>query len=167
MGLEIERKFLLRDDSWRNHVVKEKRILQSYLDRIVGQNPTNSTQRIRIETVDKSVNAFFTIKKATTSARVRCEWEFPIPVQDANELIDIYAARQPIQKIRHMVDYKGSMWEIDEFIGLTWGPTLIIAELELSSEFEEFVFPSWLGKEITDVPDYKNYSLYCKQPARS
>ena len=145
MGIEIERKFLVKSDDWRgNH----KKILftQGYLssepDRVV---------RVRTE----GDSAWITIKGRTTGA-TRGEWNYQIPMEDAKDLLRI--CKQPlIEKYRHYIFYEGLTWEVDEFLGKNEG--LIVAEVELSDESQKIIKPDWIGKEVTEDWRYSNASL--------
>ncbi len=145
MGLEIERKFLVKSDSWRAGA-KGKKYCQGYVYAETG------VVRIRIA----GDNAFITIKGENTGA-VRKEFEYPIPTADATELLDIICSKPYITKTRYEIEYAGKLWEIDEFGGDNFG--LIVAEIELESEDEAFELPDWAGEEVTSDPRYYNSSL--------
>jgi CYTH domain-containing protein len=147
MPLEIERKFLLKSDTWRDISTKSMDIRQGYLVR-----QTDCAIRIRV-TNDQ---AFITIKSKTVGAK-RHEFEYPIPQSDANELLE-HICRQPlIEKRRYMVQHAGLCWEIDEFFGANKG--LILAEVELDELEKEIDIPAWVGQEVTDDPKYFNANL--------
>jgi CYTH domain-containing protein len=97
-----------------------------------------------------------TIKGITVGAS-RTEFEYPIPVDDANAMLDELCEQPIIEKTRHLVDVDGTTWEIDEFAGVNDG--LIVAEVELGSPDEEFTPPDWLGDEVSDDPRYFNANL--------
>ena len=146
MALEIERKFLLKDDSWKSHVVRSHILKQGYLAASPG--PT-----VRIRTSDHS--AFLTIKGKTTGIS-RVEFEYDVPMEEALELLKL-SANAPIEKTRHIVKANGHVWEIDVFEGANLG--LVLAEVELQSEDEQIVLPSWIGIEVSDDPRYFNSYL--------
>lgn len=148
MGTEIERKFLLRDDSWRESVVKSTPFRQRYLP----FKERAGSGRVRIAG-DK---AFLTLK-STVKGFTRSEFEYEIPVADAKEIIRDLCAGASIEKIRHLVPYEGFLWEIDEFSGENTG--LIVAEIELDSEDRAFPLPPWIGEEVTGDPRYFNSVL--------
>jgi adenylate cyclase len=154
MAIEIERKFLLRSDDWRPLVTGCVRLRQAYL----AQDGGLST-RIRI--VDTN-SATLTIKSRKAGLR-RLEYEFPIPLADAEALL---ALRQgaSIEKVRHHVPWDGLLWEIDVFEGDNAG--LVIAEIELRDERQHFEMPGWIGVEITGQERYYNSRL-AKQPFRA
>lgn len=146
--IEIERKFLVRDTSFKKEAYRCERIVQGYL-----ASMPECTVRIRI----KGDKAFITIKgKSDNGGISRFEWEKEIDVADANQLLNLC---QPgmIDKYRYNVSAGSKTFEVDEFCGENEG--LIIAEIELESENEPFLKPSWLGKEVTGDNRYYNSSL--------
>ncbi len=145
MAVEIERKFLVKDDSWRQG--EGTRFRQGYLSREIDR-----TVRVRIAG-DRGV---LTIKGRTEGAR-RPEFEYEIPVTDAEEMLDNLCERPLIEKNRYLVEFDGAIFEVDEFSGDNKG--LVIAELELNSESQSFPRPGWLGAEVTDDPRYFNSNL--------
>lgn len=146
MGVEIERKFLLVGDAWRA-LATPSLLRQGYLN----ADPAR-TVRVRIE----GQGAFLTIKSKNVGA-ARGEWEYPIPLQDAAELLDHLCERPLIEKYRRRIEYQGHTWEVDEFLGENAG--LAVAEIELSDEAEAFARPDWIGAEVTGDPRYYNSSL--------
>ncbi|HPB24908.1 MAG TPA: CYTH domain-containing protein, partial [Bacteroidales bacterium] len=108
---------------------------------------------IRIRTKDNE--GFITIK-GRSQGPVRSEYEYPIPIEDANELIEKYSATL-IEKKRHIVYYKNKKWEVDEFLGTNSG--LILCEIELESEDQQYEKPEWIDKEVTDDMRYYNSVL--------
>lgn len=146
MALEIERKFLLKDDSWTSQVARSHVLKQGYLASSPG--PT-----VRIRTSDQ--RAFLTIKGKTTGIS-RVEFEYEIPMEEALELLKL-SANAPIEKTRHIVKADGHVWEIDVFEGANLG--LVLAEVELQSEDEQIVLPAWIGMEVSDDPRYFNSYL--------
>jgi adenylate cyclase len=155
MGREIERKFLVRDDTWRADVQHSMRLRQAYL----GEGERASI-RVRISDLDAIVN----IKSLRVSVS-RQEYEYPIPVADAEELFALCSDR-PVVKTRHLVVVGAHTWEIDEFEGANAG--LVVAEIELDDPAERFTRPAWLGEEVSDDGRYYNASLartpYCEWP---
>lgn len=147
MAIEIERKFLLGDDSWREQADAGVFYSQGYL----ASDPLSSV-RVRLAG-DK---AWLNIKKATSAIR-RLEYEYPIPVEDAAELLKELCADNCIEKMRYHVTYAGHLWEVDVFEGENAG--LVVAEIELTDEQEVFETPSWLGEEVSDDPRYYNMNL--------
>lgn len=145
MGKEIERKFLLKNDHWR--AGEGTRYRQGYLS-------TEKERTVRVRIIGNK--GYLTIKGISMGA-TRLEFEYEIPVEDADELLNDLCAKPLIEKNRYQVEYEGSIWEIDEFFGENEG--LIIAELELRTEDQAFSKPPWLGKEVTEDPRYFNSSL--------
>jgi CYTH domain-containing protein len=144
MGVEIERKFLVKGNGWRTNAGTV--IGQGYLNR-----DKNRTVRVRI-TGDQ---AFLTIKGPSVGAS-RLEYEYAIPTPDGLELLQLCEGT-PISKTRHIV-YIGEMkWEIDEFHGANDG--LVVAEIELVTEDQAFALPDWIDREVTDDPRYFNSNL--------
>jgi CYTH domain-containing protein len=144
MATEIERKFLVRGTDWRQGV--PVRVCQGYLNRDKGR-----TVRVRIA----AGRAYLTIKGLARGAS-RPEFEYEIPLQDGEALLTL-CDRPPLEKIRYTVQHAGATWEIDEFLGANAG--LVIAEIELEDERQDFQRPSWLSTEVTDDPRYCNSSL--------
>ena len=146
MAIEIEHKFLLTDESWREKVKKAIIFKQGYLSSM----PTTS---IRVRICDEQ--AWLNIKSATIGNK-RMEFEYEIPLTDANQIIELLCKKPIIEKTRHYVEHEDNTWEIDEFHGENQG--LIVAEIELDSETQPFTIPEWIGQEVThDVRYYNNY----------
>jgi len=147
MGREIERKFLVRGE-FRHLATRKTDILQAYLSVERGR-----TIRIRIT----GGKAYLTIKGAPKTGEIgRNEWEIEVPLEMANELIEICLPGR-IVKTRYLVPFGKHVFEVDEFHGKNEG--LIVAELELKSENEEYERPDWLGEEVTGQPQYQNSNL--------
>jgi adenylate cyclase len=145
--IEIERKFLVKNDSFKKESFTNNRIMQGYLCSV----PTR-TVRIRI----KGEEAYLTIKGASNESGLsRFEWEKEIPVADAKKLI-LLSEAGVIDKTRFEIKSGAHTFEVDEFYGANAG--LIIAEIELTSETENFIKPDWLGEEVTD--DIRYYNAY-------
>ncbi len=146
MATEIERKFLVKGDEWRK-LGKGTVYRQGYLS-------TVKERVVRVRTIDDK--GYLTIKGITTGA-TRLEFEYEIPVKDANQMLDELCERPLIEKTRYVVEYGGLTWEIDEFAGENQG--LILAEVELSSEDQQIELPDWIGEEVTGDPRYFNSNL--------
>ena len=147
MAVEIERKFLVCNDTWRADLVSETRLLQGYLTQ--GPGPT---VRVRIS----GELAYLTLKGATNGVS-RLEFEYPIPVADARTLLRELAVSPLIEKTRYRVRSGADVWDLDVFAGENAG--LVLAEIELPSEDAPFERPDWLGEEVSDDPRYFNASL--------
>jgi len=147
MGLEIERKFLIKG-IFKHLAEKKIRIRQSYFS-------TDPERIIRLRITDlKGIVTFKSNIKGESFSRN--EWEFEIPLQDAEELIKI-CLPGTIDKTRYYIPVGRHMFEVDVFHGRNEG--LVIAEIELASETEEFEKPEWLGEEVTGKPEYYNSNL--------
>lgn len=151
MGIEIERKFLVVDDSWRDDVTSSARIVQGYL----AQTDT-ATVRVRV----KADQGFLTIKGRSVGI-TRREYEYPIPVADALAMIGDLAQAPVIDKVRHLVPVGSQVWEVDVFAAAN--APLVLAEVELASADEDVQAPPWLGDEVSEDPRYFNVSL-ARQP---
>ncbi len=145
MPLEIERKFLVRP-GWLPETPGVP-YLQGYL---TGAGEV--TLRVRLAG-DK---AFLTIKGPPVGIS-RSEYEYPIPPQDAKEMLATLARGGMVAKYRHHVEYAGKLWEVDVFKGANAG--LVMAEIELASPEEEFAIPEWIEREVSDDPSYSNRAL--------
>jgi len=149
MGCEIERKFLVTDDSWRP-ASPGMPLRQGYLC-------TDPDRTVRVRLAGEQ--AWMTIK-GRAQGFTRAEFEWPIPPKDAIELLDGLCLRPQIEKVRHRIEYEGRVWEVDEFSGENAG--LVVAEVELPSEDAVVVSPPWVGQEVTDDPRYGNSSLVAR-----
>jgi CYTH domain-containing protein len=153
MGTEIERKFLVDHEKWRVlNKPSGRHYRQGYL-----VDEAKKTIRVRIA----GENGFITIKGATTGI-TRKEYEYKIPVSDAKELIDGFSASE-VEKTRYRITFEGKLWEIDEFWGDNEG--LIMAEIELKEEDEQFEKPDWTSREVSHDKRYYN-SYLAKHPYR-
>jgi CYTH domain-containing protein len=146
MAIEIERKFLVRDDAWRT-AASGDRYRQGYLSTVPGR-----TVRVRVI----ADVGYLTIKGATVGA-VRSEYEYVIPVEDAHAMLDGLCLRPLIEKTRYRIEYQGLVWEVDEFEGENDG--LVVAEVELESQDQAITLPGWAGDEVTGDPRYYNANL--------
>lgn len=146
MGTEIEKKFLLANDDWRE-LGSGNPYCQGYLNRERGL-----TVRVRIVN-DRGV---LTIKGPSDGAS-RLEYEYEIPVDEAREMLDKFCHKPLIEKTRYKIEYAGFTWEVDEFKGDNEG--LVFAEIELDEEGQDFEKPPWIGKEVTGDSRYYNANL--------
>jgi CYTH domain-containing protein len=147
MGIEIERKFLVNKDKW-NLVSKPKKDFyrQGYL-----YSDSNKTIRVR-QTNDKG---YITIKGSVIGLS-RTEFEYEIPKAEAEELLNQFSISELI-KVRYKILFKNKVWEVDEFLGDNLG--LIVAEIELEHENEQFEMPDWIANEVTGINKYYNSIL--------
>jgi adenylate cyclase len=147
MASEIERKFLVRDDGWQRDAGAGVRMRQGY---IVASEA--GSVRVRIS----GDQAWLNIKGATVGIS-RTEFEYPVAVADAEQILEDLCIRPLIEKTRYLADYAGHRWEVDVFEGDNHG--LVVAEIELDSEDESFEKPPWAGEEVSMDPRYYNASL--------
>ncbi|MBN2885751.1 MAG: CYTH domain-containing protein [Chromatiaceae bacterium] len=156
MGVEIERKFLVRGEGWRDAVEASWPIRQGYLaaPEPLAASGARATVRVR----RSGEQAFLTIKGPGQGAGLaRAEFEYPIPPADADALLAELALPGMIEKVRHRVRHGAHGWELDVFAGENAG--LVLAELELTHEDEPFERPDWLGEEVTQDGRYYNAAL--------
>ena len=155
MAQEIERKFLVKNDAFKKESFKETKIVQGFLSTVPER-----TVRIRI----KGDKGYITVKGIGNDSGIsRYEWEKEITIEDATDLLKI-SEPGVIDKMRFNVKSGGHVFEVDEFYGENDG--LIVAEVELASEDEDFVKPSWLGVEVTGKVKYYN-SMLMKNPYKN
>jgi adenylate cyclase len=147
MPVEIERKFLVEGDAWRSGVRRRELFRQGYL---AGSDACSVRVRAGGDL------AWLNVKGRVRGAS-RPEYEYEIPLHEANEILELLAAHGRIEKWRHWVPHAGHEWEVDEFLGANVG--LVVAELELDDEAEVFAHPSWLGAEVTHDARYFNSYL--------
>ncbi len=145
MPIEIERKFLVTSDAWREQARSRALLRQGYI-----ANTARASVRVRLAGEQGWLSV-----KAMTRGVSRAEYEAVIPAQDAHEMLDRLCEGPLIEKWRHIVGYHGHEWEIDEFLGENAG--LVGAELELESEQQPFERPAWLGAEVTHEERYYNF----------
>jgi adenylate cyclase len=146
MALEIERRFRVASDAWRAGVVRSTRIIQGYLAITEA-----SVTRVRV----RETNAYLTIK-SRDGGLARQEFEYAIPLADAQSLLKLCGARV-LEKVRHEMDHGGYRWEIDEYLAPFEG--LILAEVEMQSESENPPLPPWIGEDVTFDPSLSNAAL--------
>jgi adenylate cyclase len=147
MATEIEHKYLVKSERWKKITPdKSVQIKQAYL-------LTDPDKTVRIRTAGEK--GFVTIKGRTKGAS-RLEYEYEIPLADANELLDKFCT-DIISKMRHYVEYENKTWEVDVFEGLNAG--LIIAEIELNAEDEKYKTPDWVTEDVTSERKYSNSNL--------
>lgn len=146
MAQEIERKFLVKGDEWREGA-EATRFRQGFLS-------TDPERTVRVRAAGSK--AWLTIKGKTVGAR-RTEYEYEIPVSDAEHLLDALCERPLIEKTRYHVRVGQHTWEVDVFEGENEG--LVVAEVELENETDTFEPPSWVGEEVTRDPRYFNSNL--------
>ena len=157
MGLEIERKFRVRGARWREAAVREAAFVQAYLTQ-----QGKSSIRVRTDGEQAYLNI-----KSVTPGRVRHEFQYAIPLADAEEILANLCEGPQIAKRRYWVPYGEHTWEIDVFEGDNAG--LVVAEIELGEPDETFERPPWIGAEVTDELRYYDAALarrpYCEWTA--
>ncbi len=153
MGLEIERKFLVKDGSFKAEAESKKLYRQGYIE-----GAALATVRVRVI----GEKGFLTIKSRAVNFS-RNEYEYEIPLPEAEEMLSKLCGNK-VEKYRYIVCYEGKRWEVDEMLGANEG--LCVAELELQSEDETFTMPNWLGEEVTHDYRYRN-SYLAKCPYQS
>jgi len=146
MGQEIERKFLVVNDDWRQGV-KGKLYRQGYI-------PTADARTVRVRVVED--RGYLTLK-GPVSNLTRPEFEYDIPLTDAQTMLDTLCEPPLIEKYRYRLPIGALVWEIDEFLGANSG--LIIDEVELNAPDQSIELPSWVGTEVTDDKRYYNANL--------
>ncbi|WP_041780115.1 CYTH domain-containing protein [Allocoleopsis franciscana] len=146
MATEIERKFLVKGDQWRS--------LATGIGYCQGYLSTKKGCTVRVRLVGNQ--GYLTIKGLTQGCS-RAEYEYSIPADDAQEMLDNLCEAPVIDKTRYKIEYAGLIWEVDEFAGENQG--LIIAEVELIDENQSIELPEWIGKEVSDDPRYFNANL--------
>lgn len=148
MGREIERKFLVEDESWRDGAVPS-RIRQAYLVRERGRS-------VRVRDEDGRITLTIKGPGTGTDSADRAEFEYELPADDADGLFELCEPGM-IDKTRHRVAFGGHTWEVDEFHGPL--APLVVAEIELDAIDEDFPRPPWVGQEVTADPAYTNAAL--------
>jgi adenylate cyclase len=147
LGREIEHKFLVAGDAWRTAAVRKASMVQGYL-----AGSARASVRVRVA----GDRAWLNVKGGGYVAS-RQEFEYAIPVAEAEQMLESLCEGPLVKKTRHFVPYGGLEWEVDEFHGRNAG--LVVAELELEREGQPFEKPPWLGREVTHLPRYYNVRL--------
>lgn len=153
MALEIERKFLVAGDGWREAAHAVIPMAQGYINdqAAMDSGAQRASVRVRIAGDDAFLNL-----KSRELGRSRQEFDYPIPVDDARALLGLCVGGV-IDKRRHLVRHGAHLWEVDEFLGANAG--LVVAEIELGDVDETFERPVWLGREVTELERYYNLAL--------
>jgi CYTH domain-containing protein len=153
VALEIERKFLVVNDRWREHVTAKLNIKDGLISR-------DFDKKVRVRSFGD--RATLTVKSRAAGMR-RDEFEYEIPIADAEALLKL-CGEMVLEKTRHIVPWLGHNWEVDVYHGLLEG--IVIAEIELASETSVFERPSWVGAEVTGDVRYKKINLLNERLAR-
>lgn len=146
MATEIERKFLVQNDDWRK--------LASGTFYCQGYICSEKSKTVRIRIIGKQ--GYLTIKGPSVET-AREEFEYPIPLKDAQAMLDNLCDRPLIEKTRYKINHGGLVWEVDEFSGENQG--LIVAEVELNQVSQVITLPDWIGSEVSHDPRYFNSNL--------
>lgn len=149
MGIEIERKFLVKGDAWKADAAGVL-YRQGYLS-------TDKARTVRVRIAGE--RAFLTVK-GLAAGLARAEFEYDIPLADAAEMLDQLCLKPLIEKRRYMVAYRGLSWEIDEFLGANLG--LVVAEVELDRADQAIDLPDWIGQDVSEDARYFNSSLIAR-----
>ena len=147
MPTEIERKFLVLTDEWRTSVLRFRRLRQGYLFR----SPQGSV-RVRRWNGGGTITV-----KGPRQGIARPEFEYEIPLDDADEMLASLCKRPLIDKIRYWVEHAGTVWQVDAYCGAAKG--LVLAEIELDRPDQVFAVPRWIGGEVTHDPAYRSSGI--------
>jgi adenylate cyclase len=145
MPKEIERKYLVKGNQWKS-------LAQGAIYR-QGYIATVGKQTVRVRIVGEQ--GYLTIKGGNIGA-VRSEFEYPIPREDAEEMLDTLCDRPLVEKVRYQIPDGDLVWEVDEFLGENAG--LVVAEVELTDEHQKITLPDWIDRQVSD-PKYFNANL--------
>jgi adenylate cyclase len=147
MGVEIERKFLVRDDRWRGLFTRKQEIRDGLIAVANGRE-------VRVRICDQWATLAV---KSKTASLANAEFEYEIPRDDAEELITRHCLHAELGKTRYFVPDGRLTWQVDIYKGMLAG--VILAEVELPSETTELALPDWVGREVTGNPDYKKINM--------
>jgi len=153
VAIEIERKFRVVGEGWRPHVVKSVRMAQGYINDMAALREARQNASVRVRIAGDQ--AFLNLKSRELG-RSRQEFDYPVPVADAEALLRLCVGGL-IDKVRHYIPQDGLTWEVDEFSGDNAG--LVVAELELPAVDTAFARPGWLGREVTEEQRFYNLAL--------
>ncbi|WP_293711332.1 CYTH domain-containing protein [Stenotrophomonas sp. UBA7606] len=156
MGIEIERKFLVTGDGWRAAAHAVIPMAQGYINDMAAMDSGAQKASVRVRIQDEA--GYLNIKSRELG-HTRQEFEYPVPVNEARELLALCVGGL-IDKRRHLVQHGGLLWEVDEFLGDNAG--LVVAEVELDSADQVLDKPDWAGAEVTDELRYYNLALASK-----
>ena len=147
MPQEIERKFLVRSDEWRRHVVRSERLRD-------GLVAASDGRKVRVRLYED--RATLTVKSEQQRGR-RAEFEYEVPRGHAEEMLALHCGRDRLEKTRHHVPFAGLDWEVDVYEGELAG--MVLAEVELDRADREVALPGWAGEEVTGRPEYKKSAM--------
>ncbi len=152
MAQEIERKFLVANDGWRSLITYPGNTSKAYCQGYIATAQPGQSVRVRVA----DDQGYLTIK-GPAKGLSRAEFEYAIPLTDAQEMLQTLCLKPLIEKTRYRLPVGDIVWEIDEFVGENAG--LIVAEVELLAEVQHFERPDWLGEEVSGIAKYYNASL--------
>jgi CYTH domain-containing protein len=149
VALEIELKFLVDNDGWKNSAIRCVRIRDGLV--------TNSSDahKVRVRVTDDV--ATVALKSQRNGQIVRHEYEYAIPLSDAEEMLCTLCDGNVLEKVRHFVSHAGDTWLVDSYRGLLDG--VVLAEIELSDVDQTFMLPDWIGAEVTGDPKYSKINM--------
>ena len=150
MALEIERKFLVRNEGWRTQCAHQQEIRDGLIAIAIGR-------KVRVRVCDE--RATLTVK-TKTEGLANNEFEYEIPLSDAEELLAKHCLRDALAKTRYVVPYGRHVWHVDVYKGILAG--VVLAEVELPSETADLELPPWIGREVTGNPNYKKINMVNK-----
>ena len=151
MALEIERKFLVADDSWRHSAIRRVHIRD-------GLVATDNVRKVRIRISDESATIAV---KGPRAGITRAEFEYAIPLSDAKEIIQTLPGERVLEKWRHLIPYEGVNWEVDVYEGILKG--VVLAEVEMRTPNQKLNLPPWIGQEVTGNPKYKKINMVAER----
>ncbi|MEL6441314.1 MAG: CYTH domain-containing protein [Cyanobacteria bacterium J06621_8] len=153
MGIEIERKYLVKTAEWRSQKAKLASHVANFGQKYFqGYIPTNNGTTVRLRIVGEQ--GYLTIK-SKAEGQTRAEFEYLIPVADAQEMLQTLCIKPLIEKVRYKIPVGNFTWEVDEFLGDN--ADLIIAEVELENEQQKIELPTWIEREVRDKKYYNSY----------
>src|SRR5262249_53860535 len=147
MALEIERKFLVADDDWKNSIVRSVRIRD-------GLIANNNGHKARVGIANEAATIAL---KSRRSGLARNEFEYAIPYSDAEEILRTMCDGNVLDKVRHFVSHAGNIWQVDVYEGLLDG--VVLAEIELTDADQKLILPDWIGAEVTADPRYRKINM--------
>lgn len=153
MALEIERKFLVANDGWKAFVARTVRIRDGLIANQNGQKA-----RVRIADAQATIAL-----KSRRRGLTRTEFEYVIPLSDAEEMLRVMCDGNILDKVRHCVSFGGATWSIDVYEGILTG--IVLAEIELSGPDQELQLPDWVGKEVTADSNYRKINMLAQRIA--
>ena len=151
MALEIERKFLVANDSWRHSASRRVHIRD-------GLVATDNVRKVRIRISDETATIAV---KGPRAGITRAEFEYAIPLSDAQEIIRTLPQERVLEKWRHLVPHEGVNWEVDVYEGLLKG--IVLAEIEMRTPNQKLSVPPWIGQEVTGNPKYKKINMVAER----